>query len=332
MYSLARTVQSNALPRVSNVSALAQAHAFGRSPAYRRLLSTQPRLLTERSSRLSLPLSLESSQPFLRSSFVPSAIQCGSLLRSRAFHVSTVRHQQQPDDKAKPPQAEPVKDAEKKTEGPEETAEAKSESAAEDQTKKHEEDQEAKTDEEKSSEEGDKKDKKKEDIPPPPPHGDKTPWQVFMETMQTEFKQSKEWNEGTKALAQGAHDFSESESVQRLRKAYEGTSGAVSSTASNVVKTTATAVGKGAAWTWETPVMKGVRKGANVTGEALDKATKPIRDTEAYKNVKDAIDDGSSSRYGGWVEKEERKRRREARQKLEELNGGGSKVMEEDPK
>ena len=52
--------------------------------------------------------------------------------------------------------------------------------------------------------------------------------------------------------------------------------------------------------------MKGVRKGANVTGEALDKATKPIRETEAYKSVKDVIDDGSSSRYGGWVEKEER--------------------------
>ncbi len=150
--------------------------------------------------------------------------------------------------------------------------------------------------------------------------------------MQTEFKQSKEWNESTKALAEGAHQFTESESVQRARKAYEATSGAVSSTAATVLKSTATAVGKGASWTWETPVMKGVRKGANATGEVLDKATKPIRETEAYKNVKDVIDDGSSSRYGGWVDKEERRKKRELRDKVDQLNGGGPQSFTEDPR
>ncbi|KAK2073586.1 hypothetical protein P8C59_007860 [Phyllachora maydis] len=158
--------------------------------------------------------------------------------------------------------------------------------------------------------------KEKEDAAPPPPHGDKTPWQVFMDTMNAEFKQSKEWNESTKAIASSAHQFTESESVRRARQAYEATSGAVSSTASTVVKTTAGAIGKGASWTWETPVMKGVRKGANITGEALDKATKPIRETEVYKNVKNVIDDGSS-KYGGWVEKEERRKQREARERME---------------
>jgi import inner membrane translocase subunit TIM44 len=49
-----------------------------------------------------------------------------------------------------------------------------------------------------------------------------------------------------------------------------------------------------------------------VTGDAVEKATRPIRETEAYRNVRDVIDDGSSSRYGGWVEKEERRKRREA--------------------
>ena len=150
-----------------------------------------------------------------------------------------------------------------------------------------------------------------------------------METMQSEFKQSKEWNESTKALASSAHQFTESESVRKARQAYEATSGAVSSTASTVVKSTAGAIGKGASWTWETPVMKGVRKGANLTGDALDKATQPIRETEAYRNVKDVIDDGSSSRYGGWVEKEERRKRRE----MEQMKNGkaNSEVMQEDP-
>jgi import inner membrane translocase subunit TIM44 len=210
---------------------------------------------------------------------------------------------------------------------PDGAAESKTGSTSEEQQQAQQE-QEGKSSDEKT-EEGDKE--KKEDLPPPPPHGDKTPWQVFMETMQSEFKQSKEWEESTKALADGAHQFTESESVQRARKAYEATSGAVSSTAGKVFKSTATAVGKGAAWTWETPVMKGVRKGANATGEVLDKATKPIRETEAYKNVKDVIDDGSSSRYGGWVEKEERRKRRELRAKLNELQGGNPEVFQEDP-
>lgn len=168
-------------------------------------------------------------------------------------------------------------------------------------------------------------DKGKENAPPPP-HGDKTPWQVFMETMNTEFQASKEWNESTKQIGAAAHQFSESESVKRAREAYEKSTGAVSSTAGAAIKTTAGAIGKGAAWTWETPVMKGVRKAANVTGDAVDKATKPIRDTEAYKNVKDVIDDGSSSRYGGWVEKEERRRRRELRTKEQP-----QQVLQEDP-
>jgi import inner membrane translocase subunit TIM44 len=169
---------------------------------------------------------------------------------------------------------------------------------------------------------------KKEDLPPPPPHGDKTPWQVFMETMNTEFEASKEWNESTKQIGAAAHQFSESESVRRAREAYEKSTGAISSTTTKAVKSTAGAIGKGAAWTWETPVMKGVRKAANVTGDAVDKATKPIRDTEAYRNVKDVIDDGSSSRYGGWVEKEERRKKRA----LEQKDGGAAQVLEEDPK
>jgi import inner membrane translocase subunit TIM44 len=73
-----------------------------------------------------------------------------------------------------------------------------------------------------------------------------------------------------------------------------------------------------------------VRKGANITGEVLDKATKPIRETEAYKNVKEVIDDGSSSRYGGWVDKEERRRRRELREKMGQKNGE-QQIFEENP-
>jgi import inner membrane translocase subunit TIM44 len=80
--------------------------------------------------------------------------------------------------------------------------------------------------------------------------------------------------------------------------------------------------------------VKAVRKVANVTGQGVAVATKPIRDSEAFKSVKETIDDGSSSRYGGWTEKEERRKRRELRE-LNELQRSGGKhlgPMEEDPK
>lgn len=247
-------------------------------------------------------------------------------IQSRGFHQSLIWQQEQP---PKAPKAEPKSTKpEEKAEAKPEQAEAESEAKSESEGKKEGEKQ---GEGEGEGEEGKKE--KKEDAAPPPPHGDKTPWQVFMETMQTEFKASKEWNDSTKQLAAGAHDFIESEKVRKAREAYEATTGAVSSTAGKVLKTSATAIGKGASWTWDTSVMKGVRKGANVTGEALDKATKPLRETEAYKNVKDVIDDGSSSRYGGWVEKEERRKARELRaQQAASIHGIKPEDMVEDPK
>jgi import inner membrane translocase subunit TIM44 len=255
------------------------------------------------------------SYPLL-SQFLPESLYIQS---TRSFHASC-RHLAAEKPSTETKSSEPGQSSES-------SSEAKTESTAEEQARK-EQGSEGK-DGEAKSEDGAKKEKE-EDLPPPPPHGDKTPWQVFMETMQTEFKQSKEWNESTKALSASAQQIAESERIRKAREAYEATTGAVSSTTGKIVKTTAGAIGKGAQWTWETPVMKGVRKGANITGEVLDKATKPIRETEAFKNVKDVIDDGSSSRYGGWVDKEERRKRRE---QLEKMHGGKpQEVMQEDPK
>jgi import inner membrane translocase subunit TIM44 len=193
------------------------------------------------------------------------------------------------------------------------------------------EDAESESKHEDSKEEGTEK---QEEKAPPPPHGDKSPWQVFRETLQTEFKASKEWEESTKALASSAHQFTENENVRRARAAYEAASSATTSKTSTAFKTTGQVIGKGAAWTWNTSVVKGVRKGVNATGEGLEKATRPVRQTEAYKSVKEAIDDGSSSRYGGWVEKEERRRQRQLREEQELKAGKFHRVEQrvEDPK
>ena len=181
-----------------------------------------------------------------------------------------------------------------------------------------------------------KEEEKKAPPPPPPPHGDKTPWQVFTETLQSEFKASKEWNESTKALASSAHQFSENESIRRAKAAYEAASGAATEKTASALKNTGKVIGKGAAWTWETPVVKGVRAGVNATGKGLDKVTKPVRETAAFKTVKEVIDDGSSSRYGGWIEKEERRKKRELRELREAHATGRPRIrnekVEEDPK
>ncbi|KAL2872113.1 protein translocase subunit TIM44 [Aspergillus lucknowensis] len=202
--------------------------------------------------------------------------------------------------------------------------------------KKSEDPNQEKNEESKESKDEGKSEEKKEDAPPPPPHGDKSPWQVFRDTLQQEFKASKEWNESTKALASSAHQFTENENIKRARAAYEAAHGAATTRTSSAIKTTGRALGKSAVWTWNTPVVKGLRKGVNVTTSGLEKATRPVRETEAYKSavggVKQAIDDGSSSRYGGWIEKEERRRQRQLREEAEARAGGRkTEPMVEDP-
>ena len=195
--------------------------------------------------------------------------------------------------------------------------------------------------EQKKSNEGDGQDQQKPGNeepppPPPPPHDNRTPWQVFTETLTSEFKKSKEWNESTKALSSSAHTFTENESVKRARAAYTAASGAATSGTASALRGAGKSIGHGAAWTWDTNVVRGVRQGVNATGRAIDTATKPVRDTKAFKSVKDVIDDGSSSRYGGWTEKEERRKQRELRD-LEDAAASGrpgrrrSEKMEEDP-
>lgn len=203
-----------------------------------------------------------------------------------------------------------------------------------------------KEDKEKEGKEGDgkegeeqSKEKKKEEEappPPPPPHGNKSPFEVFYETLQTEFKKSQEWQESTKQLGESAQQFSESPAVQKARQAYGSTAEVAGKVGEKTAKTlgkTAMAIGKGAAWTWETPVVKAGRYAARATGEGVAAVTKPVRDTKVYKdikqNVEEVIDDGASSRYGGYLEREERKKQRE----LREQKGGVKKMekMEEDP-
>lgn len=85
-----------------------------------------------------------------------------------------------------------------------------------------------------------------------------------------------------------------------------------------MIKKAASTVGHAAAVTWESPVVKTSRKVVSTTASTVAKgvstATEPIRQNEIYKSVSasvgEAIDDGSSSRYGGYRSREERRRLR----------------------
>lgn len=152
---------------------------------------------------------------------------------------------------------------------------------------------------------------------------------MFTETLRNEFKASKEWNESTKQLSGSVQQFTESDAVRRAREASE----AATSKTSQALKSTGRAIGQGAAWTWDTKVVQGIRQGVNATGRGIERATRPVRETKAFKDISEAVDDGSSSRYGGWIEKEERRKRREARE-LKEAQSGKKlpEDMVEDPK
>ncbi len=304
---------------------------YGRAAAYRRISTQlQHRVAPESESSIA-HIGLDFSARRIRSQLL-----LGALRRARPhvgisnLHTSTVRYQEQR-------RAEDVNDPPRQGAPSGPRVEDDSAKASSEQPKS--EDPSGKAKEEQGQESENKK-QRKETPPPPPPHGDKTPWQVFTETLRSEFKASKEWNESTKALASSAHQFTENESVKRARAAYSAASGAATSKTSSALRSTGKALGQSAAWTWDTPVVKGVRAGVTATGRGIEKATRPVRETEVYKTavggVKDVIDDGSSSRYGGWVEKEERRKQRELRE-LNEARATGRftkrvEKMEEDPK
>ncbi|KAI5808694.1 mitochondrial inner membrane translocase subunit TIM44 [Peziza echinospora] len=210
----------------------------------------------------------------------------------------------------------------------------------EEEPKSKSEEPKAKTEEEGPETEDGKKEKAKKEgpPPPPPPHGDKSPFAVFMETFRGELKNSKEWEESTKAIADSAHQLNESAAMKKAREAYEASAKASAEAASKgteTLKKTAKVVGHGAQWTWNTPVVKAGRTVVRKTGEGVAAVTKPVRETKVYqdvsKNVKEVIDDGSSSRYGGFIEKEERRKAKEARELKEKEFAKTHVKMEEDP-
>jgi import inner membrane translocase subunit TIM44 len=321
------------LPLRQTSTALAR---YGRSTPYRRIATSVTVAREDTHSSFSY---FPSPLPRLTSS-----LSLNSIHQSRHFSLSSswrqetkAKESEGPASSAKAPKSEEEAIKNKETSAAGETAkDAKAEFSESSKSDKSESSESSEfAGKEEGKEDGKEEGKEKEDAgppPPPPPHGDKTPWQVFVETLQQEFKASKDWNESTKALQSGYEEFTQNPALQKAKSAYEEASKTATTTTSAAFKHTGKAIGQSAAWAWETPVAKVVRKGATAAGSGIEKATRPVRETEAYKSVKNVIDDGSSSRYGGWIEKEERKRRRALREAQAMKEGKPLQPMDEDPK
>ena len=130
------------------------------------------------------------------------------------------------------------------------------------------------------------------------------------------FKASKEWNDSMKSIASSANSFTQNENFKKAKASYDATSRVASSSTASAFKSTGKALGQSAAWTWESAPIRGLREGASIAargigmslcsfhpgshamvsnayadmlGQPTDKATKPIRETEAFKSVQDTI-------------------------------------------
>ncbi len=149
--------------------------------------------------------------------------------------------------------------------------------------------------------------------------GQKTPIQVFIDTFRSEIKKSEDLQHNIKALQDETGKMSESDAYKKAKEAYEAAKKGTSATG-EVVKKAGKIVGEAAVQAWDSPVGKTTRHVVNATSESVSKATEPIRKTQAYQDIKEVIDDGDSSMYGGFDAKDVRHKKREAweRKKLEE--------------
>lgn len=144
--------------------------------------------------------------------------------------------------------------------------------------------------------------------PPPPP--DKSPVQVFFDVFRKEWEKSSELKNEIKELQDATGRMGESDAFKRAKEAYEKAQKG-STIVGHTIKKTGEKIGDVAGAAWESEVGKSTRKVVSKTAEKVDEAFEPVRKTQAYKDISEVIDDGSSVAYGGFVTKEQRRLKRE---------------------
>ncbi|SCV04406.1 LAME_0H18184g1_1 [Lachancea meyersii CBS 8951] len=134
----------------------------------------------------------------------------------------------------------------------------------------------------------------------------RSPLQIFRETFKQEWKKSQELQDNIKALQDASGKLGESEAYKKAREAYLGAQKG-STIVGKAFKKTGDTVEKVASKAWDSEIGKSTRSAVNKTAAKLDESFEPVRKTQVYKDVSEVMDSGNSSRYGGFISKEQRR-------------------------
>lgn len=142
------------------------------------------------------------------------------------------------------------------------------------------------------------------------PQGQRSPLQIFRETFKQEWEKSKELQDNIKTLQDASGKLGESDAYKKAREAYLRAQKG-STIVGKTLKKTGETVEDIAVKAWESELGKTTRKAMNATAQKIDESFEPVRQTKVYKDVSEVIDDGESSRYGGFITKEQRRLKKE---------------------
>ena len=154
-----------------------------------------------------------------------------------------------------------------------------------------------------------------------------SPFKVFAEVLRQEIQKNKAWQDNVKQLQGDVDKLADSAALKKAREVYERAritnminNNPRIQAALGDLKKAGVNVSEAISRSLEdSGVIDAIRSSYGWAAGAAARATQPVRDTAVYKalatSVEEAFDDtaGSSSRYGGYEEKEARRRRREVR-------------------
>lgn len=140
--------------------------------------------------------------------------------------------------------------------------------------------------------------------------GPRSPIQIFRDTFKKEWQKSQELQDNIKTLQDASGKLGESEAYKKARDAYVRAQKG-STIVGKTLKKTGETVEDLAAKAWDSEIGKSTRQAASATAKKIDESLEPVRQTKIYKDVSEVIDDGESSRYGGFITKEQRRLKRE---------------------
>ncbi|CAE6433104.1 unnamed protein product [Rhizoctonia solani] len=176
----------------------------------------------------------------------------------------------------------------------------------------------------------------------------KSPFQTFVDVLKEEIQKNRELQQNVKQLQGDVDKFQDSEAMKRARDMYERARltssikenprlrAAAEELKKNGIKIS-DAVGEAVRSLEASGFYQGITRATAAVSSAVATSTEPIRNTEAYKAVAEAVaealDDSGASRYGGYEEKEVRRKLREKRLAKAGMQGGMARThrIKEDP-